>query len=67
MKERKRKIVNEFGMRYNIWKYKTSKNGQEDEIAYKHPAIFPSQLVKDNIISWSNKGDLVYDPFLLND
>jgi site-specific DNA-methyltransferase (adenine-specific) len=63
MKERKRKIVNEFGMRYNIWKYKTSKNGQEDEIAYKHPAIFPSELVKDNVISWSNKGDLVYDPF----
>lgn len=62
MKERKRKIVNEFGMRYNIWKYKTSKNGQEDEIAYKHPAIFPSALVRDHILTWSNKGDLVYDP-----
>ena len=64
MVERTKKIVKEFGMRYNIWKYKTSKNGQEDSIAYKHPAIFPSELVQDHILSWSNVGDLVYDPFM---
>lgn len=64
MRTRPRKIINEWGQRYNIWKYKTSKNGQEDEIAYEHPAIFPKQLVKDHIISWSNENDLVLDPFL---
>lgn len=64
MKERTKKIVNEFGMRFNIWKYKTSKNGQEDEISYQHPAIFPSQLVNDHILSWTNEGDIVYDPFM---
>jgi site-specific DNA-methyltransferase (adenine-specific) len=64
MKERTKKLVREFGMRFNIWKYKTSKNGQEDEIAYQHPAIFPSELVKDHILSWSNEGDVVYDPFM---
>ena len=64
MIERKKKIIEEFGQRYNVWTYKTSKNGQEDEIAYKHPAIFPIQLVKDHIISWTNEGDLVYDPFM---
>jgi DNA modification methylase len=64
MVERKKKIINEYGQRYNIWTYKTSKNGQEDEIAYKHPAIFPIQLVKDHIMSWTNEGDLVYDPFM---
>lgn len=64
MKERPKKIVNEFGMRYNIWKYKTSKNGQEDEIAYKHPATFPEKLAKDHIVSWTNEGDLVYDCFM---
>lgn len=64
MKERPKKIVREFGMRYNIWTYKTSKNGQEDAIAYQHPAIFPSELVSDHILSWTNVGDLIYDPFM---
>jgi site-specific DNA-methyltransferase (adenine-specific) len=64
MVERTKKVIEEYGQRYNIWLFKTSKNGQEDEIAYKHPAIFPSQLVKDHLISWSNEGDLVFDPFM---
>lgn len=29
-----------------------------------HPAIFPEALAKDHILSWSNEGDLVYDPFM---
>jgi DNA modification methylase len=29
-----------------------------------HPAVFPEQLAIDQIISWSNEGDLIYDPFL---
>jgi site-specific DNA-methyltransferase (adenine-specific) len=64
MKENKKKIIQEYGQRYNIWQYKTSKNGQEDEVAYEHPAIFPIDLVKDHITSWTNEGDLVYDPFM---
>jgi site-specific DNA-methyltransferase (adenine-specific) len=64
MVERKKKVIEEYGQRYNVWTYKTSKNGQEDEIAYKHPAIFPIQLVIDNIISWTNENDIVYDPFM---
>lgn len=28
-----------------------------------HPAAFPEQLVQDHIISWSNEGDTVFDPF----
>lgn len=35
-----------------------------DKIAFEHPAIFPEQLCADHIISWSNEGDLVYDPFM---
>jgi site-specific DNA-methyltransferase (adenine-specific) len=64
MKENTKKIIEEYGQRYNVWTYKTSKNGQEDEVAYQHPAIFPIDLVKDHIISWSNEGDLIYDPFI---
>jgi site-specific DNA-methyltransferase (adenine-specific) len=38
-------------------------NGQSDDIAYEHPATFPEKLAEDQIISWSNEGDLVLDPF----
>ena len=64
MKENAKKVIEEYGQRYNIWIYKTSKNGQEDEVAYEHPAIFPSQLVRDQILSWTNEGDIVYDPMI---
>ena len=64
MVERKKKVIEEYGQRYNVWTFKTSKNGQEDEIAYQHPAIFPIQLVKDHIISWTNSDDLVNDCFM---
>jgi site-specific DNA-methyltransferase (adenine-specific) len=30
----------------------------------KHPAIFPESLARDHILSWSNPGDLVLDPFV---
>ena len=30
----------------------------------EHPAVFPLQLAKDHIKSWSNEGDLVLDPFM---
>lgn len=29
-----------------------------------HPAAFPESLARDHIISWSNEGDTVFDPFL---
>ena len=29
-----------------------------------HPAVFPEQLALDQILSWSNEGDVVLDPFL---
>ena len=35
-----------------------------DKIAFEHPAIFPEQLVNDQIMSWSNENNLVYDPFM---
>ncbi len=36
----------------------------KDKTAYKHPAIFPEQLVIDQIFTWTNENDLVYDPFM---
>lgn len=60
----KKQVYSEFGMRNNIWRYVTSKNGQNDEEAYEHPAPFPEALAMDHIKSWSNEGDLVLDPFM---
>ena len=45
-----------FGKRNNIWRFDTQKNSD-------HPAPFPEQLAKDHIISWSNEGDVILDPF----
>jgi DNA modification methylase len=50
--------VPDFSPRNNIWKYTTSFNG------VSHPAPFPEGLAHDHILSWSNEGDLVYDPFM---
>src|SRR5699024_4553471 len=54
-------IHKEYQARGNVWKYVT---GNENSFAYEHPAVFPLQLAKDIIISWSDKRDLVYDPFM---
>lgn len=48
----------EFGKRHNIWDIPTS-SGKG-----KHPAVFPEALAQDHILSWSNEGDLVLDPFM---
>lgn len=63
--EKERIKLNEFGMRFNIWRYTTGKgNSTRDEIAYKHPAIFPEKLAQDLIISFSNENDIIYDPMM---
>lgn len=63
-KERPKRIVSELGMRRNIWRYVTSKRDNDSKLAYNHPAIFPYLLAYDHIFSWSNPGDLVFDPMM---
>lgn len=48
----------EYSRRSNIWRYPTGGNGTG------HPAIFPEALARDHILSWSNPGDTVLDPFM---
>jgi len=36
----------------------------KDKIAFQHPAIFPEKLVADQINTWTNENDLIYDPFM---
>ncbi len=53
-----------FGRRTNVWEYLVGKgHSATDNFAYEHPAIFPEKLALDHIVSWTNEGDLVYDPF----
>jgi site-specific DNA-methyltransferase (adenine-specific) len=47
----------------NIWKYVVG-GGNSVECGIKHPATFPEKLAQDHIISWSNEGDTVLDPFM---
>jgi site-specific DNA-methyltransferase (adenine-specific) len=46
----------------NIWKCAINAYSG-DKLSYNHPAIFPEALARDHIISWSNPGDLILDPF----
>lgn len=58
-------FVKESVPRRNIWTYKVGLyNSTQDKIAFQHPAIFPEQLAQDHILSWSNPGDIVFDPFI---
>jgi DNA modification methylase len=53
----------EYGMRFNVWKISAGGNvSTSDKIAFEHPAIFPEQLAKDHILSWTNEGDIILDP-----
>ena len=51
-------VLNKQRYKNNIWEIAIAQNKT------KHPAVFPEQLANDHIISWSNEGDLIYDPFM---
>lgn len=54
----------EYGLRWNIWEFAVGgRFVSDDAVAYEHPAIFPENLARDHILSWSNEGDTVLDPF----
>jgi site-specific DNA-methyltransferase (adenine-specific) len=59
-KVRTKKTFNINDERYkdNIWECAVAKNDTD------HPAVFPESLIADHIKSWSNEGDIVYDPFI---
>ena len=55
----KRKI-RDYGTRMNVWRISPAKSKKER----LHPAPFSERLALDHIISWSNEGDTVLDPFM---
>lgn len=54
------KVIQDLGQRFNIW----DMGPQRQRGDGKHPAPFPEPLAYDHIVSWSNEGDTVLDPFL---
>ena len=59
------KPVPDFSPRNNIWRYNVGKGfNSSDKDSHKHPAIFPEKLAEDHILTWSNEGDVVLDPFM---
>lgn len=57
-RNQKNRIIKETKPRDNVWFIPNT--GQSGD----HPASYPYRLAHDHIISWSNKGDTVLDPFL---
>jgi DNA modification methylase len=56
--------IKEDRLRGNVWEIETGyMKATKDVQAYNHPAIFPEELAKLHIQSWSNPGDVVLDPF----
>lgn len=54
----KNHVVKETGARFNVWEIPNTDRGSN------HPAPFPLALARDHVLSWSNDGDTVFDPFL---
>jgi DNA modification methylase len=52
-------IIKSLGVRWNWWMIYHQHRGIETN----HPATFPESLARDHILSWSNEGDTVLDPF----
>ena len=54
------KVIADYGQRFNVWDMPAQKSRKDT----RHPAPFPEPLARDHILSWSNPGDVVLDPFL---
>jgi len=55
-----KKLVSDLGQRHNVWRQSSVRSSKVNG----HPAQFPERLVQDHILSWSNEGDTVLDPFM---
>ena len=58
-----KKVVNDTKIKGNVFCYDTAKASRKGEYG-GHPAPFPEALANDHILSWSNEGDVVLDPFM---
>jgi site-specific DNA-methyltransferase (adenine-specific) len=45
-----------------FWSYAVGKHTAQESYAFEHPALMPEKMAADFIRSYSNAGDLVFDP-----
>ncbi len=65
VKAKNRKPTPNFSPRHNVWKFNTGKKyTTEDDFAFDHPAMFPESLAEDHVMTWTQEGDLIVDPFV---
>jgi len=58
-------IIKETQPRDNVWTFAAGvRVSTKDMYAFEHGAMFPERLAEDHILSWSNPGDVVLDPFV---
>lgn len=63
LRRQRRRKTQPWGVRGPIWRYSVgSHHTTKDKVAFKHPALMPEGLAEDLIISFSQPGDLVFDP-----
>ncbi|MCL5125935.1 MAG: site-specific DNA-methyltransferase [Deltaproteobacteria bacterium] len=52
-----------YKQRTNVWVIRDGRRfGSKDDYATQHPASFPEELAGGHILTWSNPGDLIFDP-----
>lgn len=61
-KNRENRVDTNTRLRYNVFYYPSGIRAEE-KFAHNHPAMFPEELALDQIVTWSNVGDVVLDPF----
>ena len=54
-------VIGDTKIKGNIFEYEV---GSRMTGNIDHPAVFPLKLAEDQIKTWSNKDDLVFDPFM---
>lgn len=61
----RRFVTSELAARTNIWRVVSSgcESNEHRDLVLQHPATFSQSLARDHILSWSNEGDIVLDPF----
>ena len=61
----RRFVTSELAARTNIWRVVSSgcESNEHRDLVLQHPATFSESLARDHILSWSNEGGTVLDPF----
>lgn len=57
-----KKVINDTKIHGNIFEYRVGSTTSTKK--YKHPAMFPIELVHDQIATWSEIGGLILDPMM---